>query len=620
MMKCLINKVLNPSLAGRIGVALFLILFITNVSLAQKLTAQASKTRVAVGESFQISFSLNCSGSNFKAPALNEFDVYSGPNQSTSMSYVNGSMSQSITLSYIIAAKKEGKINIGAASVNVNGATIQSNPFTIEVVKGNASANAQNQGNSNQAAQNPSAPTTENINDNLFVKTIVSKTKAYLGEQITVTHKIYTRYQLRGFQDIKFPDYTGFWAQDVPSNTQIQVTNENIDGVNYQVGELKRTYLFAQRSGKLEIEPMNVECVVRKQSNKKPRDVFEQFFGGGYEDATYSVKSKAVSIEILPLPEANKPVDFSGAVGSYSFKTQISKDKIKANDAINLTITLSGKGNIKLVDPLKINFPEDFETYDPKTKENITSGPTGVSGNKIFDYLVIPRHEGDYKIDQINFSYFDPDKKQYITLPSPEINIHVDKGNASDASASVFNPRSKEDVKVLGNDIRYIKTNNIHLQPKNEYFFGSPLFYFGLISPFFAFIGFIFVRRKNTELNKDAVAVKSRKATKMAKKRLALAEQYLKSNNKEQFYIEIFKALYGYIGDKLNILAADLSKDHISDRLKAKNINESTIQQLMTTLDNCEYARYAPSAVSGDLNGIYNNTVELITKIEHEIK
>ncbi len=597
---------------------LVFIISLANVSLAQKLTAQSSKSKVAVGESFQISFSLNSSGSNFKAPALNDFDVYSGPNQSTSMSYVNGSMSQSITLSYIIAAKKEGKITIGPASVNVNGATIQSNSFTIEVVKG--AANAQSQANNNQAAQNPSSPTTENLSDNLFVKTIVSKTKAYLGEQITVTHKVYTRYQLRGFQDIKFPDYTGFWSQDVPNNPQIQVTNENIDGVNYQVGELKRTYLFAQRSGKLEIEPMNIECIVRKQSNKRPRDVFEQFFGGGYEDVTYAVKSKAIPIDIAALPETNKPDGFMGAVGNYSFKAQISKDKIKANDAINLTITLIGKGNIKLVDPLKINFPEDFETYDPKTKENITSGAAGVSGSKTFDYLIIPRHEGDYKIDQINFSYFDPEKKQYITLPSPEFTIHVDKGNEKDETTSVFNPRSKEDVKVLGNDIRYIKTKNIQLKPKSDYFFGSTLFYLGLICPFLAFIGFLFIQRKNTELNKDAVAVKSRKATKMAKKRLSLAAQYLKSNNKEQFYVEIVKALYGYVGDKLNILAADLNKEHISEKLTEKGVNDLTIQQLTTTLDSCEYARYAPSAVSGKLNNIYDNTVELITKMEDEIK
>lgn len=598
---------------------LVFIVALVNVSLAQKLTAQASKTKVAVGETFQISFSLNSNGNGFKPPALNDFDVYSGPNQSTSMSFVNGSMSQSITFSYVIAAKKEGKFTIGAASMNTSAGTVQSSPINIEVAKGSANAQAQNQGNA--APQNPTAPASENVGENLFVKTIVSKTKVYQGEQITVTHKVYTRYQLRGFQDIKFPDYTGFWSQDMPGNQQIQVVNENIDGVNYQVGELKRSYLFPQRSGKLQIEPMTIECVVRKPSNRRPRDIFEQFFGGGYEDVTYSVKSKPVTIEVLPLPEATKPVSFSGAVGSYSMKAQISKDKVKENDAINLTVTLTGKGNIKLVDPLPIDFPEDFETYEPKIKENITAGAAGVSGTKTFDYLIIPRHEGNYTIDRLSFSYFDTDKKQYITIPSPEFTIQVEKGVGSEsASANVFTSRSKEDVKILGNDIRYIKTGNIQLKSKDSFFFGSFLFYAGLIVPVLAFIGFVVFRRKNMEANKDTIAVKSRKATKMAKKRLTLAEKYLKENNKEQFYVEIFRALYGYVGDKLNIPVADLNKEHIAGKLKVANVNETTVQQLLSILDNCEYARYAPSAVSGDLNGIYNNTVELITKVEDEIK
>ncbi|MGQ0829664.1 MAG: BatD family protein [Bacteroidota bacterium] len=583
--------------------------------MAQKFTASASRTKVAVGETFQISYVLGGNGSDFRAPALNEFNVYSGPNQSTSMSIVNGNMSQSITLSYIISAKKEGKFTIGPASISTGGATVQSNSLIIEAVKGSAG----NQ-NNNQSSQNPSASNTENTGDNLFVRTSVSKTKAYMGEQITVTHKVYTRYQLRGFRDIKFPDYTGFWAQDMPGSQQIQLTNENIDGIGYQVAELKRSYIFAQRSGKLEIEPMVVECVVRKQSNRQPRDIFEQFFGGGYEDAVLSVKSKTIAIEILPLPDANKPSDFSGAVGDYSFKAQLSKDKVKANEAVNLTITLSGNGNIKLVDPLKINFPEDFETYDPKTSEKITAGTTGVSGSKTFDYLIIPRHEGEYKIDQIHFSYFDPNKKEYITLPSPDFILQVEKGDQSSATVVGANTRSKEELKVLGSDIRYIKTNAVQLKPKRSYFFGSLLFYLLLIFPFLAFIGFIILYRKNREQNRDVIAVKSRKATKMAKKQLSLAEKHLKTNSKEPFYVEIFKALYGYISNKLNIPVADLNKEHISSTLKSKNVTKNTIHQLITTLDNCEYAHYAPNAASGNLKDIYNSTVELITKIEDEIR
>ena len=597
---------------------------LTTISVAQKLTGSTSKAKVAVGESFQISYTLNSSGSNFKEPPLKkDFDVFSGPNQSTSMSFVNGTMSQSITLSYIIAAKKEGKVTIPPASIVVNGATIQSNSIVIEVGKGSpnqGNQNNQNQRNQNQGQTGATAPSAD-IGDNLFIRTTVNKTKAFQGEQISVTHKVYTRYQLRGFQDIKFPDYTGFWSQDVPLNMQqIQVSTENIDGVNYNVAELRHTYLFAQRSGKLEIEPMTAEVIVRKQSNRKSRDIWDQFFGGGFEDATYSVKSKAVSIDITPLPAANKPTQFNGAVGDFSFKAEISKDKVKANDAINLTITVTGNGNIKLVDPPKINFPEDFETYDPKTKDNITVTNGGVSGSKTFDYLVIPRHEGDYVIDKIDFSYFNLDKKQYVSIPSPEFKIHVDKGSDKDGAANVFAPHTKEDVKELGKDIRYIKTNNIRLIPATEYFFSSAMFYFLLISPFVLFFLILFIRRKRIEQNKDAVAVKSRKATKMARKRLVIAEQHFKTNDKTAFYSEIFKSLYGYIGDKLNMPVSDLSKEHISEKLASKNVSTETILKLITTLDNCEFAHYAPSAASGDLKGIYDSTVELITKIENEIK
>jgi len=600
----------------RIIVILFFITALGHHLFAQKLSAAVSKSRVTVGEAFQLQFSINASGSNFRIPQLNDFDVYSGPNQSTSMSYVNGVMSQSVTLSYILSAKKEGKLTIGAASITVNGATLQSNPITIEAIKGNASAG--NQGG-NQNPGNPSAPTTENVADNLFLKTTVSKTKVFQGEQITVTHKVYTRYQLRGYQDIKFPDYNGFWSQDMPANNQIQLTTENVDGVTYQVAELRKSFIFAQRSGKILIEPMTAEFVVRKQSNRRPRDIFEMMTGGGYEDATYSIKSQPITIDVQPLPETGKPEDYSGAVGDYTYKVQLSKDKVKANEAVNLTITLAGKGNIKLVEAPKVNFPEDFEIYDPKVKDNVSVGGNGVSGTKTFDYVVIPRHEGDYKIDSLEFTFFDAAKNKYITIPSPEFNIHVDKGDASSA-ASVFIPNSQSEVKELGKDIRYIRTGDLNLQDKNDYFFGSPVFYTGIITPFLAFIGFVFFRRKNIEQNKDVVAVKSRKATRMAKKRLAMAEQHLKSGNKELFYLEISRALYGYIGDKLNIAGADLSKENIGMLLKNKGVTDQTVIQLTSTLDNCEYARYAPSAVSGDLGTIYNNTVELITKTEDEIR
>lgn len=600
----------------RIVSILYLIVFVAYNLAAQKFIAQVSKNKLSVGETFQVTYTLNANGNGFKAPALFDFDVYGGPNQSQSVSIVNGNMSQTISWSFILAPKKEGKFTIAPASVNVGGDRIESNTIAIEVVKGSSNSSSQS-GSSNPNVSSPS--TAENIGDNLFAKTVVNKTKAFLGEQISVTHKIYTRYQLRGFQDIKFPDYTGFWSQDVPTNNQqVQITTENVDGINYYVAELKHTYIFPQRTGKITVNPIEVEVVVRKKSNRQPRDIFEQMFGGGYEDAVYTVKSTPITIDVIALPSDNKPNDYTGAVGDFSFKAQLNKENVKANEAINLTITLNGKGNIKLVEAPKIYFPESFETYEPKISEKIATTGSGVMGSKTFDYLIVPRYEGDYKIDKINFTYFDAQKKQYITLPSPEFILHVEKGDAS-SNASVFTPKSKDDIKVLGEDIHFIKTKT-ELEKKDNLFFGSTLFYLGLISPLCAFLLFLFVRRKQIENNKDTVALKSKKATRIAKKQLAIAEKYLKSNNVGDFYVEVSKALFDYVSNKFNLPLSELNRDNISNSLTSKNISAETIVGFMGMLDKCEFAKYAPSGAETDLGLIYKNAVELISKIENEIK
>lgn len=595
---------------------LFFITALTNLSLAQKLTAAVSKNKVAVGEAFQIQFTFNGAGSGMKLPNLNDFDVYQGPFQSSSTSITNGNITQSTSVTYVIAAKREGKFNIGPATINSNGNVIQSNSLVVEVVKGSPNSGSQSGSNNNQGQD--VTPGTANNNDNVIVKAIVNKSKAYVGEEVSVTFKLYFRVDILNLNITSMPSFDGFFLQEAKGN-QNQVS-ETIDGITYAVTEIKRTFAIPQHAGKLTIDPMELECVVRQRSNKRPRDIIEQMLGGGYENVSFKTKSKPVSIDVLPLPEANKPAGFSGAVGDYSCKVELSKDKVKANDAVNLTVTLSGRGNIKLIEAPKVNFPEDFETYDPKVKENIAVGAGGVNGSKTFDYLVIPRHQGDYKIENLNFSFFNPAKNEYVTIPFPELNIHVDKGDESNTSANVYSPANKSEVRELGTDIRYIKTDHQKLKDKDDYFFGSALFYTGVIFPFLAFFGFLFYRRKTIERNKDAVAIKSRKATKMAKKRLSSAEQHLRSNNKELFYLEISQALYGYIADKLNIAGADLNRENIAAIFRNRSISETTTSQLLSTLDNCEYARYAPSAVSGDLNMIYNNTVELITKIENELK
>ncbi|MGZ3885511.1 MAG: BatD family protein, partial [Bacteroidia bacterium] len=320
--------------------------------LSQKINVQVSANRVQVGAAFQVAFSINASPSNYTPPSFKDFDVFSGPNVSQSMQFANGNMSQSYTISFLIAAKKEGKLVIGPMAMNVGGQSIQSAPVTIEAVKG--AVQQQQQGNG--AAQAQEEPGAVNVSgEEVFIRTTLSKTKCYLGEQVTVTQKVYSRLDLRGFQNVKFPSYNGFWSQQAEGSNNIQLQVENLDGVNYYVGEFSKTYMFPQRSGQLIIEPTELECVVRKQTNKKPRNFFEQFFGsGGFEDVVVKTKSKPVKLEVLPLPEANKPADFSGGVGSLTYKADVNKRNLKANDALNLRITIGGRGNIKLIDPPKL--------------------------------------------------------------------------------------------------------------------------------------------------------------------------------------------------------------------------------------------------------------------------
>lgn len=596
-------------------ISTFLILLLATIAIqvihAQSFTASASRTKVAVGEPFQIDFSVNGSASGFKAPSLKEFDVYSGPNNSSSVQIVNGNMSQTTSISFVIAAKKEGKFTIGPASATVGGSKKESNTLTIEVVKGNAAA-AQNNGKQNQSNSNYAS------DDNLFARTSVSKSKAYLGEQITITQKIYTRLNIVGLQEVKYPSYNGFWSQDVPQK-QIQVTKENIDGVPYTVAELKRSFIFAQRSGTIEIEPIEAECVIRQRS-KQAQSLFDQFFGGGgVEDVVIKAKSKPVKIEVLPLPENNKPADYSGAVGNFSFKASMNKNKVKTNEAVNLTITINGAGNLKLIDALKLNIPSDIEAYDPKITDNVGINNSGISGSKTFDYLLIPRQAGEFKIDNIQFSYFDADKKTYVSLPSPDFIINVEKGKDDESTSIVRNTvTDKKNIAVIGNDIHYIKTDTFELLPINNSFWGSTGYYVSLFSPLLLFSTIILVRRKQIQDNSNTVALKSKKANKVAKQRLSLAEKHSKENNKDAFYEEIFKALYGYLSDKFNIPFSELNKETIKNTLVNKGIDSDTTAQLIAIIDSCEYARYAPAAVSNNLTETYTSASNIITSIENK--
>ena len=586
--------------------------------------AQVSKNKVAVGEVFQIAFTVNGAGGNISLPNINiDFNIAGGPNQSNSMSMVNGNISQSTTISIFIAAKKEGKFTIGAATCVSGNQKLETKPIVIEVGKGaTQQANTGTQGNASQQQNQQQTQPQNQVatpvgSEELFVRTYLSKSKCYLGEQLILTQKVYSRVDLRGFQNVQFPQYNGFWSQIEENTKQIELKQENVNGVNYYVADYNRVFLFPQRTGNITVEPIELECIVRRQTKRQPRNIFEQFFGaGGYEDVVVKVKSKSVKVDVLDLPLENKPQEFSGAVGDYSYKAEISKQQVKANDAINLKITISGKGNIKLVEPMHLNLPESFESYDPKVSEKINTNG-GVSGSKTYDYLIIPREKGEFVLDKLNFSYFDSDKKQYVTLPSAEIKLTVLEGDAS--SAQVITP-TKKGVNETENDIRYIKTGNLDLRKNDEEFFSSFMHYVLLLIPLVLFIGGIIIVRKHIKENSNITAVKERKAAKLAKKQLVITEKHLSTNNKELFFNEILNALHKYIGNKFNLSIVDLSKDKITEMLLSRHVTNDTAKNVIETLNTCEYAKYAPSAVTGDLQKVYNDTIELISQIEEQIK
>ena len=607
---------------GLVSIALLILNFTT--LQAQKFIAQVSKNKLMVGEAFQLSFTVNTSASNFKAPNLSEFDLYSGPNQSTSMQIINGSMSQSLSISYVLAPKKEGKLTIGPASILIAGNKTESNSIALEVLKGNTNQNqgqqnnASRNGNQNQSQQDNSNETTGE--NDLFVRSFLNKKSCFLGEQIVITHKVYSRLNLVGFQNFKAPAYNGFWSQEENRNKQITLQTENVDGLSYYVAEVNQTYLFPQRTGKLSIDAVEITCVVRRQTNRRPSNLFEQFFGsGGYEDVQMKIKSKPVQVEVNPLPENGKHPNFSGAVGNFSFKAELNKDKLKANDGLNLKISLNGKGNLKLIEDPKIKFPESFETFDPKVSENISvSG--GVSGTKTYDYLIIPRQAGEFKIDNIHFSYFDPEKKIYVNIPAPEFSITVSPApeNGDANNAQVYNPKTKIEEKE--NDIRYIKKGDLELKENNIHFFNSFSHWSLVISPVVLLAGLLVITSIQRKNNMNLNGAKMKKAAGIAKKQLNNAERLKNQNKKDDFYSELLIALNGYAGNKFSIPVAELSKERIEKELSKRSANKEIIDQFTTTISECEFAKYAPGSVSGDLNKVYNEAIQLISKIENELK
>ena len=438
------------------SIIIFLILAGALATFSQDVKFIASaRQSVSLGEQFYVRYSVNAEGNSFKGPAFKDFDLVSGPNLSSSSSVqiINGKVNQSIdnTYTYILYASKEGSFNIPSATISVGGKNYSSNSLSIQVIKGKTN-NANQQQNQQQ---NQSSGSDESI----FIRAVASNAKPMQGEQVIITYKLYTTIPVVQYSITKAPSYNGFWSYDlIKDKEKPKQYNEDYDGKRYMVAEIRKVAVFPQKSGTLKIEPLNVDAVVQIQQKRKHsnNDFFDDFFYSGVQNVKRTLSSNSVSMNALPLPENNKPSDFSGAVGTFTLKSSASKNAVKANESINLKFTISGKGNLKLIDKMNIDFPPDFEVYDPKITENISTESGIISGSKTFDYLIIPRNKGKFTLKPVTFSFFDLIKKSYSTLSSQEFVFDIAKGDGQ--SSTVVSSVNQEDIKYIGTDIRHIKT------------------------------------------------------------------------------------------------------------------------------------------------------------------
>jgi len=575
---------------------------------AVKFEAKLSHQTVEVGQRFQISFTLNTSGGNFKSPSFDKFRVLSGPNQSSSTQIINGNVSRSFTLSYILQATEAGNIEIGPASIQVEGETYKTRNQNIKVVKASSnSANAQ------RNRQQQRSQTGEALSKEVFIRAFVDKQEAYVGEKITVTYKLYTRLRLANPQMEAMPALSGFWHQELRSifKDEIQFKQERFGNKVFDVAEIQQNVLYPQRSGELIVDPLKLKFIATVQ-RRKARTVYEQMFGS-YERKEVIAASKPIKVKVKPLPLQNKPDNFTGAVGVFNANLLANKESLKSNEAIDVQLIIEGKGNLPLLSAPKLNFPPDFEVYDPETESKFKTNYNGSSGKKIFNYLVIPRHAGEYDVAPFEFSYFDLKSESYKTINTEGLNFQVARG--AEEESLVYRANRKQDVALLEDDIRFIHTNGVNLLAANELFYGSAAFYASLICSLGLILLLWMIAKKRKEKQGDTVGLRKSRANKLAKKRLTKAKKHLDQNEKTAFYEEISEALFGYYADKYNIEKAALSQEKIIETLQQDDLKELG-EDLKVALDAAEMARFAPTSAI-EPTALYEQAMGLIQKSEN---
>ena len=622
--KTIMIKVINKTKAVWL---LMITLLLCSVNLKAddiSFTAKAPNS-VIMGGQFEVAYTINTNKVNdFRAPSFDNFDVLIGPSRSVQSytSIVNGKTSHvnNMTYTYILMPRQEGTFKLPGASVTVKGKTYTSNSLTIKVLPDDGSSNQSAQGNSNRQ-QGVSRSSNEISSKDLFLVGNLSKTKVYEQEAVLLTYKMYVAsVSISSIRPVKMPDFNGFHSQELDLSNSDRWDLENYKGRNYRTAVLQQVVLFPQRSGQLTIEPVEFEVMIEQPLELD--DPFDAFFNMRTSTTIRrNVSSPRITLNVDALP-AGKPLDYSGGVGNFTITSSVTPEQVKANEAVTIKLVLSGTGNMKLISSPEVDFPSDFEVYDPKVEDQFRLSANGLTGNRVIEYLAIPRHEGNFKIPPIKFSYFDLKSKSYKTLQTKEFNLKVAKGSGTSSTTGgiVSNYTNKEDLKILGEDIRFIKMNDVKLHPRDEFIHGSLTYRLLFFIPFILFIVLMAFNAKRAKENSNIALMRTKKANKVARSRMKNAAKLLKEGNKGQFYDEVLRALWGYISDKLTIPLSKLSKDNIEEELNKYGVDEALTKQFIETLNECEFAKFAPGDDNQAMDKIFHQATELIGQIENFIK
>lgn len=581
---------------------------------AQSFHASVNSTTVPLNERFEVTFTFEGqdinSIKNFSPPELNrDFLTLSGPNQSTSMQIINGAMSSSVSYSYYLQARNLGKYTIGSAKLMYKDQEYKSEPIKIEVVAGSPKPK--------QNGQTSESVSDKDIAENLFIRAIVDKQRVYKGGQVTVTYKLYTRLDIASQMSVsKLPSYQGFWAEELETSPNISFATEVINGKQYRVGIIKKAALFPSQTGELSLTPFELKVPILIKKKRGTGNIFDDFFDdpffGRRETYEYTAKSNTIKITSLELPRDNVPLSFNGAVGEFNLNAKLDKNQVKANEPLTLKLEISGTGNLQLINIPEIKLPTGFEKYEPKVSEQINRSGT-ISGKKTIDYLLVPRIAGKLVIPSIEFSFFSPDKKSYATLNSNSFTIDIVKGTGVSDIAGV----SKEEIKLLGDDIRYLKTDAGSFEKQQHPILFSYSFWFAVGFPLIALFGLIFWKRRDNRLSSNLQLLRYQRAQKMAKSRLKTAKNLMTENNHTAFYTEISRALFGYLEDKLHIQKSEFSLELALEQLQKENASEDILNSLKNCAEKCEYVRFAPKEDGIEaMNQIYNDSANVIIEIE----